>query len=114
MQEKIDKIAIDKAYEPLLNLMVEKWGIKLQPFEIDQILEAADMVNENVSELYRVKCDAEGCNQTAANGGIRWQETGYWSLCDYHCSSAYTPQMPIMKPEAIQREANRKPDGTIA
>ena len=65
-------------------------------------------------EPYFGWCNVEGCENEGANGGNCWPETGYWTVCSKHAAEyrAGQPQ-PKMQQKYIDKEATRRPDGTL-
>lgn len=114
MREKITKEKVDAAYKPLKNFIKENYGLDLKVSQMNKIIDAVDLVNENATELFREKCDVVGCESSSSNGGSQWRDTGYWMLCSKHFSDGHNklPQ-PEMKPEAIEREKSRKENGVL-
>lgn len=112
MVKDINEFTMAEAYQPLFNLMANEYGKNLVKSEMDEIIEAVEKVNENVSELWRVVCDVEGCDQTASTQGMYYREIfGYCCLCSKHSSEARKKTgVPTFKPDAIEREKRRKPD----
>ena len=96
---------IAKCYQPLFDLLADEYGINLLICEMDEIRDIVERINERLIEAWRSVCDVQGCNETVTNGGCHWRKSGYWSICSAHSQMARKPQM---KPEAINREKNRK------
>ena len=112
----INEKTIAEAYQPLFDFMSNEYGKTLLKSEMDEIISAVDKVNENLTELWRVKCDVDGCNGTSANGGGHYRGSGYWCLCSKHSDKARNgASKPKMKIGAIEREEKRKlsPDGVL-
>lgn len=108
-----EKDIID-CYRPLFNLMSSKYGLTLLQSEMDEIIEATDRVNESVSELWRIKCDIEGCDLTACCNGMYYRESGYICLCQIHSDKARKSDEPQkIKESALLRESKRGADGTL-
>jgi hypothetical protein len=59
-------------------------------------------------EPYFGWCDVSGCKNEGCSGGLAWKETGYWTVCSKHSTSARNgdPQ-PKMKQSAMKREKSR-------
>lgn len=105
---------IAECYQPLFSYLSKQHGLTLLKSEMDEIRSLVDEVNENLYEALRDVCDAEGCNEDVSNGGVCWQETGYWSLCSKHFQMHRdgNPQ-PAMKQIAIDKEKSRLPNGYL-
>ena len=103
-----------EAYQPLFDFMSNEYGKTLLKSEMDEIISVVDKVNENLIELWRVKCDVVGCNETASTQGMYFKESGYWCLCSKHSQQGReSSSIPQMKQEAIGREKSRKQDGSL-
>ena len=110
----ISQKQLAECYQPLFELMYNEHDKILIISEMDEIIAAAFKVSNAVDNLYQEVCDVDGCNLIRCNGGVCWPETGYWSVCQIH-SVKYRDgeSQPIMKKEAIEREASRLPDGCL-
>lgn len=49
----ITKEKVDAAYLPLKKLMKEEFGITVDTFQMNNIIEAIDEVNSNIKELFK-------------------------------------------------------------
>lgn len=113
----IEQKSIAEAYQPLFDFMTSKYGVTLLQSEMDDIIYVVDKVNENLTELYRLVCDVDGCYYESCSQGMYWRETGYWCVCHKHSSDGREgKEQPKMKQEAIEREEKRKlhPDGYLS
>lgn len=110
----INKEKIDAAYAPLKTLMKDEFGVSVDVSQMNNILNVVDVVNGNIDKLYRVKCDVVGCDNDPSCGGMYYRESGYWTLCMKHADDARKGLPAMFKPEAIQREQNRKPNNTAS
>lgn len=54
-------------------------------------------------------CDVDGCDNEASSGGMAWNDTGYWKVCDMHAADFYKNNRPVpkMKASSIKRENSR-------
>jgi hypothetical protein len=111
---EINEYTMAEAYQPLFDFMSMEYGKILLVSEMDEIISVVDKVNENLVELWRVKCDVVDCNATASSQGMYYKESGYWCLCSKHSQQAReSTAIPQMKQGAINREKSRKSDGTL-
>lgn len=113
----INEYTMAEAYQPLFDILSKEHGLTLIKSEMDEIIAAVDKVNENLTELWRIVCDVEDCNETSCNQGSYWKDKGYWCVCTKH--SDYGRKggaFPQMKGAAIEREKIRasRPDGTLS
>lgn len=118
MQEKLSKEKIDAAYAPLKDFMKSEHGLKLDTFQMNALIDIVEAVQENINELYRMKCDVIGCDKTPSTQGVFYAESGYWCLCSNHSDAARASKalckdiIPNFKPEAIERNLNHTPKTT--
>lgn len=102
------------AYKPLVDFMWKTYRMSLTTEAAQILMDAADKVNENLQEAWRMKCDVEGCNETASSQGMHWRDLGYWCVCPKHSQMGREGKpIPQMKQEAIDREKNRNKDGAL-
>ncbi len=114
MRKAITQKSAAEAYRPLFDLMINEHGLTLIASEMDEIIEAVEKVNHNLSELFMIRCDAWGCEKQASTQGMYRKERGYVCLCDKHSTMARKSEPFDINPLAIEREKNRSPDGTLS
>ena len=103
-----------EAYQPLFDLMNTEHDKILTVSEMNEIISASFKVYNTLDNIMQEVCDVEGCDLMPYDGGGCWRETGYWSVCQTHLTKHRSGEnQPVMKKEAVEREASRLPDGRL-
>lgn len=114
MTPKISQKELAECYQTLFDLMDKEHGKILTVSEMDEIIAASFKVYNTIDNLMQEVCDVEGCDLIPCNGGGCWRETGYWSVCQTHSAKWRNGEsQPLMKKEAVEREASRLLDGCL-
>lgn len=102
-----DQKRIAECYQPLFDHLQDEYGLTLLISEMDEIIGLVEKVNDNLTEMWRIVCDVEGCNKTATSGGICWNEVGYLNVCRKH-SQMWRDKKPMPKLKQSAEEIRRE------